>query len=163
LPFPGGLLLLDTLETHVGGNAPYCALALARLGMEVAVAGRVGEDLYGRFLIDALENAGVGHRAVGRDAERPTGLPSVAVRANGERSFLHHFGANYSFSGSAVPDAAFDGVATLHATSAFVLPSMDGEPLARLLRRARAWGIVTSLDVCWDRTGRWMETLGPCL
>src|SRR5438874_13116872 len=81
LPSPGGLLLLDTLETHVGGNAPNCALALARLGMEVAVAGRVGEDLYGRFLIDALENAGVDHRAVGRDPERPTGLTIVAVRA----------------------------------------------------------------------------------
>src|SRR5437016_1832265 len=50
-----------------------------------------------------------------------------------------------------------------HACGAFVLPAMDGAPLAGLLRDARRRGIVTTLDVCWDRSGRWMETLSPCL
>src|SRR6059058_5011736 len=90
LPFPGGLLLLDTLETHLGGNAPNCALALARLGIETAVAGRVGEDLYGQFLVGELARSGVDSRPVARDPGRPTGLTLVAVTPEGERSFLHH-------------------------------------------------------------------------
>src|SRR5437868_526586 len=126
LPPPGGLLLLDTLETHLGGNAPNCALALARLGVDTAVAGRVGEDVYGRFLLDELNRAGVDTGWVHRDPERPTGLTIVAVGADGERSFLHHFGANEAFNPADVPNAAFDGAAILHASSAFVLPSMDG-------------------------------------
>src|SRR5438067_438734 len=106
LPPPGSLLLLDTLETHPGGNAPNCALALAHLGANTAVAGRVGNDLYGGFLLDELARGSVDTRWVRRDPERPTGLTLVAVGADGERSFLHHFGANEGFNPADIPDAA---------------------------------------------------------
>src|SRR5262249_13556853 len=124
LPASGGLLLLDTLETHLGGDAPNCSLALARLGVDVAAAGPGGKDLYGRFLIEELARAGVDTRWVGLDPERPTGLTIVAVGADGERSFMHHFGANASFGAADLPEQVFDGIAMLHATAFFVLPAM---------------------------------------
>jgi sugar/nucleoside kinase (ribokinase family) len=38
---------------------------------------------------------------------------------------------------------------------ALVLPGLDGEPMAELLRRAQTEGVKTSLDPVHDATGRW--------
>src|SRR5205823_6625050 len=108
--------------THLGGNAPNCAAALAALGASASVAGRVGDDLYGRFLKEELERRGVDTRPVATDRELATGITIVAVSGAGERSFLHQFGANRAFSPPDVPDSALRGLRWLHATSAFVLP-----------------------------------------
>jgi sugar/nucleoside kinase (ribokinase family) len=43
-----------------------------------------------------------------------------------------------------------------------VMPELDGAPAARVLERAKARGLVTSLDTVWDATGKW-ERLLPCL
>lgn len=163
LPPPGGLAYLDTLEAHVGGNGPNCAVALARLGLPVALAGRVGHDLFARFLAEQLERVGVDTRAVTGDAALATGVTIVAVDAAGERSFVYSPGANARFGPGDVDLAAFPDLRLLHAGSHFVLPAMDGVPLAGLLRRARQRGLVTTLDVCWDATGAWLDTLAPCL
>jgi len=43
------------------------------------------------------------------------------------------------------------------------MPAIDGAPMADLLRRAKEHGLTTALDTVWDATGKWMQTLGPCL
>lgn len=163
LPPPGQLLMLDRLETHLGGNGPNCALAAARLGIDVAVAGRVGDDLYGRFLTESLAKGGVETQLVRATPGTPTGLTIVAVDSRGERSFMHHYGANACFRAEDVDLDAVPGARWLHAGSHFVLPALDGKPLAGLLRGARERGMATSLDVCWDRSGAWLETLARVL
>ncbi|HTE20412.1 MAG TPA: carbohydrate kinase family protein [Armatimonadota bacterium] len=169
LPERGRLALIDTLETHPGGNGPNTAGALGKLAardggdMGVAVAGRVGEDLYGRFLTEALEGWGVDTRAVFRDPERATALTLVAVDSTGERSFIHHLGANAAFGPEDVRWELFGGARHLHLASYFILPSLEGEAAAGVLAEARGRGMTTSLDVCWDREGRWLESLSPCL
>ncbi len=51
----------------------------------------------------------------------------------------------------------------LHVAAAFLVPGLDGEPMARILAKARELGLTTSLDTAWDAEGRWMELVGPCL
>lgn len=163
LPEPGTLLPLDTLAVHVGGGGPNCALALARLGVPVAVAGRIGRDLFGRFLREELAAAGVETGPVVVDGDARTGVTLVCVDTAGERSFLHLSGANARFVAEDLDLDELPGVTHLHAASHFVLPAMDGAPLAGLLRAARERGIITSLDTSWDQSGQWMATLAPCL
>ena len=165
LPAPGQLQMLDALETHVGGNGPNTAGALAKLGGSVAVCGRIGDDFQGRFLLQQLEAWGADVTPVVCDERRQTGMTLVAVNRAGERSFLHDYGANAAFSPADVPwDApALRGVRHLHLASHFVLPAMDGEPAACVLRRARERGWSTSLDTVWDFSGRGLEALQPCL
>jgi sugar/nucleoside kinase (ribokinase family) len=87
----------------------------------------------------------------------------VAVSSRGDRSFLHLVGAN----GRVIPDDVDDGLLArskiLHLGGYFILPFLDGEPAAGLLRRAKAAGCRTSLDTAWDARGRWMDALAPCL
>jgi len=163
LPERGRLSLIDTLETHVGGNGPNTAGALAKLGADVAVLGRVGDDLYGRFLVEQLRAWGADASRVAWDPEAATGVTLVAVDSTGERSFIHHFGANARFSPADLNWDTLKGVRHLHLASYFILPGWDGAPAAALLAEARRRGVSTSLDVCWDREGRWMDALAPCL
>jgi sugar/nucleoside kinase (ribokinase family) len=163
LPERGRLALIDTLETHVGGNGPNTAGALGRLGAAAAAAGRVGDDLYGRFLLESLQGWGVDTRTVVRDPEAATGVTFVPVDLTGERSFIHYSGANARFRPEDLDWDLLPAARHLHLASCFILPGLDGPPAAALLQEARRRGLTTSVDVCWDRQGRWMELLRPCL
>lgn len=163
LPERGRLAMIDTLETHVGGNGPNTSGALGRLGADVTVVGRVGADLYGRFLTEQLATWGVDTTPVVRDAAAATALTLVAVDRSGERSFVHNLGANAEFSPADVDWAKLGSPRHFHLASYFILPRFTGEDAAELLDGARRRGMTTSLDVCWDRSGQWMELLAPCL
>lgn len=163
LPERGRLALIDTLETHAGGNGPNTSGALGRLGADVAVVGRVGDDLYGRFLLERLAACRVDTSRVVLDREAATGVTLVAVDHTGERSFIHHFGANARFTADDLDWEFLSTARHLHLASFFVLPALDGGPAAAVLAEAQRRGLSTSLDVCWDREERWLPLLRACL
>src|SRR6185437_10781124 len=69
-----------------GGKGANQAVAAARLGADVRMAGCVGDDDFGRRLLAALRDEGVGDEGVRVTADAPTGLAmiSVAPAANHE-------------------------------------------------------------------------------
>lgn len=160
LPERGRLSLIDTLETHPGGNGPNTSGALGKLGADVAVLGRVGEDLYGRFLLERLESWHVDTTLVGRDPDACSGVTIVPVDSSGERSFIHAFGANALFGPEHIDWSRLEGIRHLHFGSFFVLPRWGGAELRDLFRQACERGVTTSLDFCWDRDGEWMRRIG---
>lgn len=162
LPERGRLLLIDTLETHVGGNGPNVAAALARLGVPASLSGRLGDDPYGRFVLSSLEAEGVDVSTVTR-GNGVTGVTLVAVDSTGERSFIHHLGENARFGPDDIDWERARDHAIFLLTAHFVLPAMDGAPAAAVLKQARELGMRTALDVCWDREERWGSLLAPCL
>jgi sugar/nucleoside kinase (ribokinase family) len=163
LPPRGRLGLVDQMTLHIGGCAANTGIGLARLGVETAVLGKVGADGLGAFVMTTLESNGVDTRGVVQDSSVGTSATMVLVSSDGERTFLHHLGGNAHYRAEDVEWRAIDGARILHAAGALVMPALDGAPMAEVMRRARERGIFTSLDTVWDATGRWMETLGPCL
>jgi sugar/nucleoside kinase (ribokinase family) len=88
-PAPGGLAVLDTLELTTGGNVSNTGVAMAKLGMKVAAAGLVGNDVLGAALTDRLRQAGLDVACVFADARAQTSATVVAVEPGGERVFFH--------------------------------------------------------------------------
>jgi fructokinase len=74
-----------------GGAPANVAVAAARLGEEAAFAGSVGRDLFGDFILRALEAEGVQTSAV-RRCEPPTrtSLAFVEIGEDGDRSFTFY-------------------------------------------------------------------------
>ncbi len=161
-PDCGRLALVQSIALRSGGLAHTTGVTLAKLGVETAVVGRVGTDVFGDYLIQVLVDHGVQPHVV-RDAESPTSATVVAVTGSGERSFLHLMGANGTLQSADIPDQLLGTSRIFHLGGYFVLPSIDGEPAAALLRRARQRGCQTSLDMSWDAQGRLMALLAPCL
>ena len=162
-PERGKLVLLDQLELHSGGCAASTGVALAKIGVKTAVIGKVGNDGLGDFMVGVLEKNGVDTRGVIRDPKVGTAGTMVVVHSDGERSFIHYLGANAALTEDDIDFGLLKDTKILHVAGTFLMPGIDGEPTARILKKAREMGIITSLDTAWDSKGRWMSVLAPCL
>jgi len=87
----------------------------------------------------------------------------VLVSDTGERSFLHFIGANSELRREEIRPQWIRGAKIFHIGGALILPGLDGQSMAELLREVKAMGLTTSLDTVWDATGSWMQKLEPCL
>lgn len=162
-PDKGELALFDELEIHAGGCANNTAIALARLGVSAGAMGKVGTDAFGDLILQRLTDAGVDTAGMRQEAESRTSFTFVAVASDGERTFYHYIGANGELCEADLAWEFIRNTKILHIAGALVMPRFDGEPMANVLRKAKAFGITTSLDTAYDATGKWMATLAPCL
>ena len=162
-PVRGKLVLVDQMELHSGGCAANTAVALAKIGVETGIIGKVGSDGFGDFMIGALDRHGVDIRGIIRDRDVATSATMVMVHSDAERSFIHYIGANARLTEDDIDFGLIEGARVLHIAGSLVMAAFDGEPTARVLRKAREMGITTSLDTVWDSRGRWMDLLRPCL
>ena len=162
-PEKGKLVLFDELEIHAGGCANNTAIALSRLGISAGAMGKIGNDHFGELILQSLTENQVDTTGILQDIHTNTSFTFVSIASDGERSFCHFIGANGEFNED---DLNWDIIKTtkiLHIAGAFVMPKFDGQPMANVLRKAKELGLTTSLDTTWDATGRWLETLEPCL
>ncbi len=106
-----------------GGKGANTAVAAGRLGADVALLGAVGDDPYGRLLLDSLRAAGVDTGLV-RTSDRPTGIAYITVTPDGENAILVSPGANSSLEPADV-DAVFDGVEIMVASLEVPLPTVE--------------------------------------
>ena len=81
VPGPGQTVYGKSFHTAPGGKGANQALQCARLGAEVTMVGCVGDDLFGRQLLEPLQNAGVdtGHVIVRSDCHSGVGHVTLAV------------------------------------------------------------------------------------
>ena len=146
--------LLDGADLVLGGSAAIVACGLARLGVPTALVAVVGDDLFGRLVLERLDAAGVRTDAVAVRAGEPTGL-SVALSQADDRSILTLPGVVPSLDAATVR-AAVDlfQPTRVHVASPFLISGLRAE-LPALFSEWRAAGIGTSLDTNWDPSGLW--------
>ncbi|MCQ4082834.1 ribokinase [Streptomyces sp. RB6PN25] len=96
-PAAGETVLGSDLATHPGGKGANQAVAAARLGARTALLARVGDDPYGRLLLDTQRASGVDTDAVLTD-DGPTGVALITVDRSGENSIVVSPGANAQLS-----------------------------------------------------------------
>ncbi|HOZ47795.1 MAG TPA: carbohydrate kinase family protein [Candidatus Hydrogenedentes bacterium] len=163
VPERGKLGLVPNIEMHVGGLAGVTALVFSQLGGRSAFIGKLGQDGFGDYIFHAFDGAGVDVSHVRRSADHGTSATVVLVSADGERTFLHHLGANADLGEE---DVHFDFVKEgkiLHWGGPSVTPKLDGEPIGRVFQRARALGVKTSMDTCFDGTNIWFPRIEHAL
>ena len=162
-PEKGKLALFDELEIHTGGCANNTAIALTRLGISAGAMGKVGTDAFGDLILQTLIDNGADTAGMQQDPSTSTSFSFVAVASDGERTFYHYIGANGELCEADLDWEVIKRVKILHIAGALVMPRFDGAPMANVLREAKVLGITISLDTAYDATGKWMETLEPCL
>ena len=103
LPATGETLLCDAAETAPGGKGANQALAAARDGARVHMAGAVGRDPFADEALGLLSAEGVDLSALGR-SPRPTACATIAVLPNGENAIVVGSGANLDARADLLPD-----------------------------------------------------------
>ena len=106
LPEPGATVLGSAARFTPGGKGANQAVAAARLGAGVRMAGCVGDDDFGRRLLAALREEGVDHDGVRVTAGAPTGLAMISVDPAGENIITVAPGANHEVGAAEIAAAA---------------------------------------------------------
>jgi len=163
LPDKGKLDRVDRIELFTGGCAVNAAIAKARLGMNVALVGKIGNDGFGSYISNSLQKEKVDIGGLVVDNKCSTSASVVLVDSTGERSFLHSIGANGEFTGDDINYDIIHDSKIVFVAGTMLMPKFDGKQCAVFLQNARKAGCTTALDTAWDSTGRWMEVLEPCM
>jgi ribokinase len=93
-PETDDVVIATDFATYRGGKGYNQAVALARLGAEVAMVGAVGADAYGDQMRRALTHEGVDTTGLVKLAQQSTGVAVPLVTPDGEVAFVQHPGAN---------------------------------------------------------------------
>jgi len=142
LPLPGETVKGRDFSMIPGGKGANQAVAAARLGGRVRMAGRVGQDGFGRTLTEGLSSAGVDAGRVSPTAGVATGVALILVEREGQNQITIAAGANDRLEGADLEPAFQDfgqGLVLLQLES----PLQTVEAAVHL---ARGHGATTLLD-----------------
>ncbi len=148
---PGSLNVVGPAAVSTGGAVANVGLAAKRLGLDVALMGKCGDDLLGDALLAALRRHSSRCAAGMRKAPGEHTSYSVVLAAPGaDRIFFHCPGANDTFSAA---DVDLELVAKARMFYFGYPPLMarmysgGGDELAELLGGVKDRGVTTALDV----------------
>ncbi|GMS92962.1 hypothetical protein PENTCL1PPCAC_15137, partial [Pristionchus entomophagus] len=144
-PKPGESIRGNSFRQGPGGKGANQAVAAALLGAEVAMIGKVGDDIFADFNIASMQKAGVDTSAIERLSGSTTGTATITVSetTGGENSIVVTLGANLEMS-PATADARL-----ITSRSAGILLCQAEIPDAatkRALEIARKHGVTTFLN-----------------
>lgn len=153
--------LVERYELELGGSCCIFACQAARLGLRVAILGRVGADAFGQLALARLAACGVDTRYVVVDPAQTTGL-SVALCENDDRAILTYLGTFSALTPDDVSDELLAQARHLHHGSFFLHTGLR-PAMPAIFQRARQLGLSISLDPNWDPDERWNSTLAETL
>ena len=132
----------EDISTHCGGGAVNTAVALARLGHDVAVLIKLGQDARAETILTRLAEEGVSTRYALRDSRAPTGA-SVLVSAHDRNAAIFTFrGANTLLEPKDLKDDAF-------ATDLVYVSNLSNESadcFPRLIEKAKDAGALVATN-----------------
>ncbi len=146
-------VLVEDAALTVGSSSAIFACGAARLGLRVAIIGVVGDDLFGRFMLDVLKSRNVDVANVIVDENLATGLSVILNRIH-DRAILTHLGTINALRSEQVTDELLAQTRHLHVASYFLQTNLQ-PGLIDLFQRARALDLTTSLDTNWDPAENW--------
>ena len=153
--------IVETIQMEIGSSSAIAACGAARLGLRTAFVGVVGEDAFGRFMLEALDAAGIDVSGCRIDPTVPTGATVILSRGS-DRANLTAIGAIDRLRADDIPREQLAVARHLHVGSTYLQPGLAAD-LPELFAEARALGVSTSFDCNWDSSETWDDRIDPLL
>lgn len=159
LPHPGETLVGESFAQVPGGKGGNQAVAAARLGAQVSMIGRIGNDANGAQLKQGLEQEGIDCTGVSGDPHLPTGVAVITVDDASQNAIVIVAGSN----GALTPVAVTDHEAAIARADVVVCQlESPGETVFEAMRTARRHGCIVVLNpapVTGPLTRAWLEVV----
>jgi len=94
LPLPGETILGGTFFMNAGGKGANQAVAAARLGGNVTLVTKLGNDIFGKQTMEGFKKENIDTKYVFLDNNNPSGTALIIVNAEGENCIVVAPGAN---------------------------------------------------------------------
>jgi len=128
-----------------GGDCPNTMIALASFGVEACLAGKVGDDEFGRIYLGQLGELPI--RSEVKVGQGSTGSSIILVSPDSERTMNTHLGINRDFSFEDVSPAVLDEARFLYFTGYLWDTDLQKDAILRTLAIARAQGCTIAFDL----------------
>ena len=106
MPSRGETLIGEAFDIFTGGKGFNQATAAARLGADVTLIGRIGDDRFAEMLRSAIDTENIDSQFVKTDAEGGTGIATIVVEPDGDNSIIVVPRANMRLTPQDIEDAA---------------------------------------------------------
>ena len=106
LPIPGETILGGTFFMNPGGKGANQAVAAARMGGNVTLIAKTGNDVFGKQSIMLFASENIKTDFILSDPKHPSGVALITVDASGENCIVVASGANASLSPSDINKAS---------------------------------------------------------
>jgi sugar/nucleoside kinase (ribokinase family) len=153
IAFGKGERLVEDALLCLGGSGGIAACGAAALGLRVAFAGSVGDDAFGRYVVDTLGAHGVDTVGVVTQPGMPTGM-SVILKRGEEEAVLTAVGTVSHLVAGDIDRDLLGASRHVHLAS-FYLQEGLRLGLRDLFDEAHRSGASTSVDPNRDPTGDW--------
>lgn len=150
---PGKLTQVGPVTVSTGGAVSNTGIALHKLGIQTRLMGKVGDDLFGKAILDVLRGNGenladdmIVDESVSSSYTLVISPPSV------DRLFFHHPGANDMFSETDIDRDIVQDADLFHFGYPPIMKQMyesTGKQLTTLFREIKQGEITTSLDMAF--------------
>jgi len=157
MPELGRQVITKDFQTHGGGCSANFSLSCARLGMDVQLFGKVGDDVFGTFVLVELEDNKVDTKNV-LLTDKKTGV-TVALVQGIERSFITFRGENATYCLNDI-DVSKISADIVHLPSYFLMDGLRND-YVNLIDLLHAAGVRISFDTGWDPRGFTRESVDP--
>jgi sugar/nucleoside kinase (ribokinase family) len=125
-----------------GGSSANTIHGIANLGGQAAYIGTIGEDEFGRFFKDDLENAGITAFLYSREAE--TGRAIAMISPDSERTFATFLGAAVEVSDEHIIPETIKEYDFIHLEGYLVL---NKKMIEKAMKTAKEHGLKVSIDM----------------
>ncbi|MBC7263497.1 MAG: sugar kinase [Chloroflexi bacterium] len=154
-----------TVELTAAGSVGYCVVDLARLGLRVSLLSSVADDIFGEWILRQLQAEGVGTQAitVEKDARSGIGIYMLLFGSR-KRPLTGRLATHAPWPAELSPmqEEHLRTARLLHCGGYLHYPQRWGEPTEKLYRKAKEYGLITSVDTQFPLVpvdGTWMHLL----
>jgi len=151
-PEIGKEILADKMIYTLGSSSAIFASNLSTLGASVNYCGCIGDDDFGKKIINDLSAKGVNTNDIIL-SKTATGITVILNDAQ-DRAMVTYAGAMNELREVDITDEILMSANHMHVSSVFIQPALK-PGLTNLFNRAKKFGLTTSLDPQWDSYERW--------
>ncbi len=139
----------------IGGSGGIFSAVLSKLGIKTYIISKIGNDLFGNFLIDKLENYGVNTSRLVKDREKETGI-TVSLSYSKDKYQISSLELVRNLSIDEVMFENIKNISHIHFTSYYMMSSLKKYYPRFISDIKKSYPNVTfSLDTNDDPENRW--------
>lgn len=152
-PEVGKEKMAGNMTLTLGSSSAIFASNLSSLGASVSFLGKIGNDMFGELVKNSLSRKGVDISYMIHEPGLATGV-TVVLNYDEDRANVTYGGAMEALTISDVSDEALKSARHMHFSSLFLQSGIKRD-MVGLFKRAKEFGLATSLDTQWDPEEKW--------
>lgn len=155
---------VDKIAMTVGGDAMNEATIISRLGFKVGLMTAVGDDVAGRFILEACRKDNIDTAGVCIDSRLDTSINIGLVTEDGERTFVtNRNGSLWKENIEHIDLKIFSRAKIMSFGSIFNNPLLDGKTLIEIFKAARKNRMTIAADMIMPRLGESLDDIREAL